>query len=66
VPPIGAQWSEQLAADAGAFAGAGDRAIIAAARTAAYRLDPRSVAERARHAATDRYVSLRPAPDTMT
>ncbi|WP_344367497.1 HNH endonuclease, partial [Arthrobacter humicola] len=28
--------------------------------------DPRSVTDRAAHAATDRHVSLRPAPDTMT
>ncbi|MBT2555821.1 HNH endonuclease, partial [Arthrobacter sp. ISL-5] len=41
---------EQLAADTGALAGAGDRTIIAAARAAAYRLDPRSVANRARNA----------------
>ena len=57
---------EQLAADAGALAGAGDRTIIAAARAAAYRLDPRSVVNRARNAVADRHVSLRPAPDTMT
>ncbi|WP_427130763.1 HNH endonuclease [Pseudarthrobacter sp. S9] len=56
---------EQLAADTGALAGAGDRTIIAAARSAAYRLDPRSVTDRAAHAATERHVSLRPAPDTM-
>ncbi|GAA3320796.1 HNH endonuclease [Arthrobacter ramosus] len=57
---------EELAADTGTFDGAGDRAIIAAARTAAYRRDPRSVTQRAGHAATERHVSLRPAPDTMT
>ena len=57
---------EQLAADSGALAGAGDRTIIAAARAAAYRLDPRSVVNRARNAVADRHVSLRPAPDTMT
>ncbi|MFK4295773.1 hypothetical protein ABH924_000909 [Arthrobacter sp. GAS37] len=57
---------EELAADTGTFDGAGDRAIIAAARTAAYRRDPRSVTQRASHAATERHVSLRPAPDTMT
>ncbi|UKA59558.1 HNH endonuclease [Arthrobacter sp. FW306-2-2C-D06B] len=57
---------EELAADTGAFDGAGDRAIIAAARTAAYRRDPRSVTQRASHAAAERHVSLRPAPDTMT
>ncbi|WP_231728529.1 HNH endonuclease [Arthrobacter sp. EPSL27] len=56
---------EELAADTGTFDGAGDRAIIAAARAAAYRRDPRTVTQRAAHAATERTVSLRPAPDTM-
>ncbi|WP_306912598.1 HNH endonuclease signature motif containing protein [Arthrobacter sp. B3I9] len=56
---------EELAADTGTFTGAGDRAIIAAARAASYRRDPRSVTQRAAHAATERHVSLRPAPDTM-
>jgi HNH endonuclease len=56
---------EQLAADTGILTGAGDRTIVAAARAAAYRLDPRSVANRARNAVADRHVSLRPAPDTM-
>ena len=41
---------------------AGDRPLVAAARTAAHRLAPRSVTDRAAHAATERYVSLRPAP----
>jgi hypothetical protein len=57
---------DELSADAGTFAGAGDRAILAAARAASYRRDPRSVTDRAGHAATERHVSLRPAPDTMT
>lgn len=57
---------EELAPDTGTFDGAGDKAITAAARTAAYRRDPRSVTQRASHAATERRVSLRPAPDTMT
>ncbi len=57
---------EELAADTGTFDGAGDKAIIAAAKAAAYRRDPRSVVKRASHAATERTVSLRPAPDTMT
>ncbi|WP_374110764.1 HNH endonuclease [Paenarthrobacter sp. A20] len=57
---------EELAADTGTFDGAGDQAIIAAAKAAAYRRDPRSVVKRASHAATERTVSLRPAPDTMT
>ncbi|MDQ0031425.1 HNH endonuclease [Arthrobacter bambusae] len=57
---------EELAADTGTFDGAGDKTITAAARAAAYRRDPRQVAERAARAATERCVSLRPAPDTMT
>ncbi|WP_332602958.1 HNH endonuclease [Arthrobacter sp. S2(2024)] len=57
---------EELAADTGTFDGAGDKAIIAAARAAAYRRDPRSVTQRSARAAEERHVSLRPAPDTMT
>ncbi|MCP1412239.1 hypothetical protein J3D46_001505 [Paenarthrobacter sp. A20] len=57
---------EELAADTGTFDGAGDQAIIAAAKAAAYRRDPRSVVKRASHAVSERTVSLRPAPDTMT
>lgn len=57
---------EELAPDTGTFAGKGDRAIIAAAKAAAYRRDPRSVVGRASRAADERTVSLRPAPDTMT
>lgn len=56
---------QELAADAGSFEGSGDRAITAAARAAAYRRDPRSVADRASRAEGERHVSLRPAPDTM-
>ncbi|GAA1268789.1 DUF222 domain-containing protein [Arthrobacter pascens] len=56
---------EELAPDTGTLSGAGDRAVVAAARAAAYRRDPRSVTQRAAHAATERHVSLRPAPDTM-
>jgi hypothetical protein len=41
---------EQLAADTGALAGAGDRTIVAAARAAAYRMDPRYVVDRVRNA----------------
>jgi hypothetical protein len=57
---------EELAADTGTFTGAGTRIVIAAVRAAATRKDPRSVAQRASHAASERTVSLRPAPDTMT
>ncbi|WP_354513037.1 DUF222 domain-containing protein [Paenarthrobacter sp. 4246] len=56
----------ELAPDTGTFEGFGDRALVAAVKAAAYRRDPRSVAQRASHAATERSVSLRPAPDTMT
>ncbi|ASN22287.1 HNH endonuclease [Arthrobacter sp. YN] len=56
----------ELAPDTGTFDGFGDRALVAAVKSAAYRRDPRSVAQRASHAATERTVSLRPAPDTMT
>jgi hypothetical protein len=57
---------EELAADTGTFVGAGTRTVIAAVRAAAIRRDPRSVAQRASHAASERTVSLRPAPDCMT
>ncbi|MFC0455118.1 HNH endonuclease [Arthrobacter liuii] len=57
---------EELAADTGALDGAGDKAIIATVRAAAYRRDPASVAKRAARAVSERCVSLRPAPDTMT
>ncbi|MGX5717446.1 HNH endonuclease [Arthrobacter sp. MAHUQ-56] len=60
---------EELAAHAGtlegALDGAGDKAIVAAVRAAAYRRDPASVARRASRAVGERCVSLRPAPDTM-
>ncbi len=57
---------EEIAAHTGTLAGAGDRAVIAAVRAAAYRRDPQSVARRASHAVNERTVTLRPAPDTMT
>ena len=57
---------EELAADTGTLAGAGDRAVIAAVRAAAYWKDPASVAKRASRAVNERCVTLRPAPDTMT
>lgn len=56
---------EELAPDVGTLAGVGDRTLVATARSAAYRRDPRSVTQRAAHAETGRHVSLRPAPDTM-
>lgn len=44
----------------------GDRRVERETRAMAQRLDPAGAAERARSAESDRHVSLRPAPDTMT
>ena len=43
----------------------GDRRLVAEAKRIAYRLDPHSVVRRAAHAEQERFVSIRPAPDTM-
>src|SRR4029079_12760718 len=40
---------KDLAPDTGALSGAGDRRLVATARAAAYRLDPRTVTDRAAH-----------------
>jgi hypothetical protein len=48
------------------MAALGDRAIAAEARRIGYRLDPHSVTDRANKAASDRRVTLRPAPDAMS
>ncbi len=45
--------------------GLGDARIGALVKSIAYRLDPEAATTRAVHAAADRRVSLRPAPDTM-
>ncbi len=44
----------------------GTRELVSEAKRIGYRLDPHAVTCRASHAASGRYVSLRPAPDTMT
>jgi hypothetical protein len=54
-----------LCADPATLDGAGDATVVARARALAARLDPQAVAERARRAAHERRVTLRPAPDTM-
>ena len=56
----------ELCSDSSSLDGMGDARVVAAAKTIAYRLDPHAVVDRAAHAATDRTVSIRPAPDTMT
>ena len=57
---------EALAGDAVALAGMGDRETEQAAKKLACALDPASVAERRRRAESERCVTVRPAPDTMT
>ena len=56
---------ETLASDVDELELLGDRQIISRARQLAYRLDPQSVVQRAAKAESGRYVSCRPAPDTM-
>jgi hypothetical protein len=51
--------------DPGRLVGMGDTKIVAAARRAGHRLDPRAAVRRAARAETDRTVTSRPAPDTM-
>ncbi|WP_336923915.1 DUF222 domain-containing protein, partial [Aquipuribacter sp. SD81] len=56
---------EEVAAGLDELERLGDRALVARVRQVAYRLDPRSVVERARRAEGERCVTVRPAPDTM-
>jgi hypothetical protein len=56
----------ELCADTASLAGMGDARMAAAAKTIAYRLDPHAVVDRAAKAETERTVTIRPAPDTMT
>jgi hypothetical protein len=56
----------ELCSDTSGLEGVGDARLAAAAKAIAYRLDPHAVVDRAAKAATDRTVSIRPAPDTMT
>ncbi|WP_324650550.1 HNH endonuclease [Georgenia sp. H159] len=56
----------ELAADPTLFEGVGDRELVARAKRVAYRLDAAALVRRAAHAESERCVSLRPAPDTMS
>jgi hypothetical protein len=56
----------ELCAEVAGLDGVGDGWLAAQAKAIAYRLDPHAVVERAAHADTERTVTLRPAPDTMT
>lgn len=55
-----------LTADLDALEGMGDRALAAEARRLAYLLDPEGILRRQRKAESERRVTIRPAPDTMT
>lgn len=56
----------ELCGEAARLDGMGDARIAAEAKAIAYRLDPRAVVDRAARAETERTVTIRPAPDTMT
>jgi hypothetical protein len=56
----------ELCADQAGLEGLGDARIAAAAKSIAYRLDPQAIVDRAVRAETERTVTIRPAPDTMT
>jgi len=56
----------ELCADVSGLEGLGDGRITAAAKAIAYRLDPQAVVDRAVRAESERTVTIRPAPDTMT
>ncbi|WP_337925017.1 DUF222 domain-containing protein [Arthrobacter jiangjiafuii] len=57
---------EQVAGNLAELETLGDNQLIARIKTLSYALDPHSVVNRASKAASERYVSCRPAPDTMT
>jgi Domain of unknown function (DUF222) len=56
----------ELCGDQAGLHGMGDARVAAAAKAIAYRLDPHAVVDRAARAETERTVTIRPAPDTMT
>uniref|UniRef100_A0A5Q5CAG2 DUF222 domain-containing protein n=1 Tax=Mycobacterium sp. (strain JLS) TaxID=164757 RepID=A0A5Q5CAG2_MYCSJ len=56
----------ELCRDVSSLEGLGDKRIEAEAKKIAYRLDPQAVVDRAARAASERTVTCRPAPDTMT
>ncbi len=56
----------ELCADVTGLEGMGDARITADAKKIAYRLDPQAVVDRAATAESERTVTIRPAPDTMT
>ena len=57
---------EELCGEISRLDGVGDARLAAEAKAIAYRLDPHAVVDRAAKAETERTVTIRPAPDTMT
>lgn len=57
---------EELCADPDALEGVGTRRLVATAKKLAYEIDPAAVVRRARRAESERSVTVRPAPDTMS
>ncbi|HWJ12044.1 MAG TPA: DUF222 domain-containing protein, partial [Nocardioides sp.] len=57
---------EEVCADPAGLDGVGTRELIGRVRRMVAELDPAAVVRRARKAAADRNVTVRPAPDTMT
>ena len=56
----------ELCGDVSKLDGMGDARVVAAAKEIAYRLDAQAVVDRVARAESDRTVTIRPAPDTMT
>ncbi len=56
----------EMCAEVSKLDGKGDARIIAAAKQIAYRLDAQAVVDRVAQAESERRVTIRPAPDTMT
>ena len=56
----------RMCADPAALEGLGDKRIEADAKAIAYQLDPQAVVDKAVRAQSERTVTVRPAPDTMT
>jgi hypothetical protein len=56
----------EMCANVAELDGLGDGRITATAKSIAYRLDPQAVVDQAVRAETERTVTIRPAPDTMT
>ncbi|HEX2858216.1 MAG TPA: DUF222 domain-containing protein [Propionibacteriaceae bacterium] len=65
-PRVRAQVDEVVAGDLGRLSRLGTRRLADLARGETYRRDPAAVVARIGHAASERFVSLRPAPDCMT